>query len=331
MYAMPEEIVRDSTEPTIDLSVVIPVCNEERSLRPLLGRLLPVLRNLTPTYEVLLVDDGSNDRTWLEVVNATLRNGRIRGLRLSRNFGHQHALLAGLAYARGRAVVSMDGDLQHPPEILPALVAKWRQGFKVVVTVRDDALATAPFKRLTSHAFYRLFSRLTNVRMAAGSSDFRLIDRTVLDELLRFQDTDLFLRGAVQWLGFPCASVSFTAERRRAGHSKYGFARMIRFASGAIVSFTNKPLLLGIWLALLTGCAALLEIVYVFVQHFRGQTVAGWASIVVLLSTLFAVLFFVLGVIGIYVARIHQALQQRPRFVIADSANIAGSVERVHS
>jgi len=159
------------------------------------------------------------------------------------------------------------------------------------------------------------------VRMVEGTSDFRLLDRAVLEPLLRFEDADLFLRWAVEWLGFPTSTVDYDVARRGSGRSKYDVRSMVRFASGAVVSFSNKPLLLGIWLGLATALLSVLELVYVVVQHLRGETVPGWASIVAVVSLMFAVLFFVLGIIGLYIAQIHSALQRRPRFVVAETAN----------
>lgn len=312
------------------VSVVVPACNEEANIVPLLDRLLPVLRGLGASFEVILVDDGSRDGTWREIARAAQRTGGVRGLRLSRNFGHQHALLAGLTHARGRAVITLDADLQHPPELITVLFARWCQGARVVQTVRTrDAQVTGAFKRHTSRGFYRVFSALSGVAMLEGSSDFRLLDRTAVAELLRFDDVDLFLRGAVQWLGMPTETVSFEVGERAHGTTKYGLRRMLRFAGGALVGFSDKPLVLGIWLGLLTGAFAVLELIYVVVQHFRGQTVPGWASMVGIVSLLFAVQFVVLGILGIYLARIHRALQHRPRFVVVDTAQSTPVTERV--
>jgi glycosyltransferase involved in cell wall biosynthesis len=300
----------------VELSVVVPVFNEEKNIALLVDRVLAVLETMGVAHELIVVDDGSRDGTWRVISDAATARPRVRGLRLSRNFGHQHALLAGLSAARGRALVTMDGDLQHPPEVLPHLFRRWREGYRVVLAARNDATVATPFKRLTSRYFYRVFSALSGVAMSAGMSDFRLIDRSVRDELLSLRQSDLFLRGSVQWLGFETTTVPFQAAPRHAGETKYPLRRMLRFASGAIVSFSVKPLKLGIWLGVITGLGALVELIFVVVQYLRGITVPGWASVVGLMSLLFGVLFIVLGLIGTYLARIHELLQNRPAFVI---------------
>jgi dolichol-phosphate mannosyltransferase len=283
--------------------------------------LLPVLAGLSVEYEIILVDDGSSDTTWVQIAVLAERYGTIKGVALSRNFGHQHALLAGLQHAGGQAIVSMDGDLQHPPEVIVKLLAAWRQGYKVVNTIRSDAAVAGYFKRLTSKYFYRVFSILADVPMAQGSSDFRLIDRQVLEQIRFFNDVDLFLRGAVQWLGFPTTTVCFETENRFSGKSKYSFFRMLKFAAGAIISFSVKPLYMGIWLGIITSALAFLELIYVLVQYMLGMTVSGWASIAGLISILFGILFIILGIISVYLSRIHQSLQNRPKYVIDKTIN----------
>ena len=307
----------------IDLSVVIPAFNEERNVAVLVERVLSVIREMGVTHELILVDDGSRDGTWRAIAREAQVNRSVRGMRLSRNFGHQRALLAGLNAARGRAIVSMDADLQHPPELVPQLFDRWQEGYRVVLAARDDAAVASPFKRFTSKYFYRLFSALTDVRMSEGMSDFRLIDHSVRDELLQLRQGDVFLRGSVQWLGFDTTVVPFEAAARYAGESKYTLGKMLRFASGAIVSFSTKPLKLGIWLGAMTGVFAVLELLYVMVQFARGATVPGWASITALIALLFAVVFVVLGVMGIYLARIHELLQNRPAFIVQESTAVS--------
>ena len=305
----------------VELSVVVPAYNEALSIGTLIEQLDTVLAALGASSEIVIVDDGSADGTWAALRDAVRRYPRLVGVTLSRNFGHQGALLAGLSRARGRAIVSMDADLQHPPSVIPTLYEAWKDGAQVVRTIRRDAGVTSPFKRLTSKHFYGVFSFLTDIPMSEGMSDFRLLDRRVLDELLRLRNRDLFLRGSVEWLGYRTVTIPFDVAARHAGESKYTLRRMLRFASGAVVSFSSKPLKLGVWAGLCTGFIALAELGYVVVQYVRGETVPGWASLAALVSFLFGVMFVVLGIIGTYIARIHEILQNRPPFVIADSTD----------
>lgn len=303
------------------LSVVIPVFNEEDNINYLVERLGSVLDPMNEEYEIILVNDGSRDRTWEKITSAAMADKRIRGISLCRNFGHQHALLAGLLNANGMAVISMDGDLQHPPELIPALFEAWKSGYRIVSTYREDSEVSGFFKRITSKYFYRFFSSMTNVPMAAGSSDFRLLDRSVIESLARFNDVDLFLRGAINWIGYPAIVIPFKAEKRFTGESKYNLKKMMKFAVGAIVSFSVKPLMLAVLIGAVTSVLSFLEIVYVLIQFFRGATVAGWTSTVAIMSFLFGILFMVLGIMGVYLSRIHKALQGRPHFIIGDFAN----------
>jgi polyisoprenyl-phosphate glycosyltransferase len=297
------------------LSIVIPLFNEEENVDLLLHTLEDNIKPLNVSYEIILVDDGSSDKTWEKIKQSS---PRAQGIRLARNFGHQHALLAGLNKAKGQAVISMDGDLQHPPSLLQEIIEKHKEGYLVVNTLRNDTAVASFFKRKSSSLFYKLFSFLTNVPMAPGTSDFRLLDRIVLDQLLQLRDVDLFLRGAVEWMGFPSITIPYTAGKRFAGVSKYPLSKMIAFAKGSIISFSTKPLVLGIWLGAVTSALAFLEIIYILYKVLIGETVPGWASTVGITSFLFGVLFIMLGIIGIYLARIHIALQNRPRFIIQE-------------
>ncbi len=302
----------------IYLSVVIPLFNEEGNIDVLLKDLEDNLQNLGVSYEIILVDDGSRDQTWAKIKEAANVNSSITGIRLARNFGHQHALLAGLNRASGKAIISMDGDLQHPPSLIPQMLASYEKGASVVNTFRNDRNVNSFFKRKTSWIFYKLFSFATGVQVVPGSSDFRLIDRSVLDQLLQLKDVDLFLRGAVEWLGFPSVTLSYAAGARFSGRSKYTVSKMVKFGSGSIISFSTKPLVLGVWIGVLTSVLAFLELVYILFRFSIGQTVPGWASTVGIISFLFGVLFIVLGIIGTYLARIHVALQNRPRFIMSE-------------
>jgi dolichol-phosphate mannosyltransferase len=299
------------------LTVVVPMYNEEGNVAPFVEALVRALDD-SIAWEAILVNDGSTDATWERILEAAGRDPRIHGVRLARNFGHQNALFAGLHHARGRAIVTMDGDLQHPPQVILQLLDAWRRGYKVVNTERRDSQETPAFKRLTSRWFYALFSRLSGVTMAAGSSDFRLIDAQALDALKNMRDTDLFLRGIVHWLGYPSTTIAFQVGKRFSGRTKYSLRRMMRFSTTAILSFSMLPLRLGIWVGFLTSLLAIGEIVYILVRWAQGVTIPGWASMMVVLSFLFAVLFFLIGIVGMYLGEIFEILKSRPRFVVLE-------------
>lgn len=318
----------DPLNSAVTLSIAVPMYNESGNVGALVDAVLQTVGTLDTTAELILVDDGSRDSTWREICAVTAEHPTVRGIKLARNFGHQSALLAGLRFASGTAVVSMDGDLQHPPELIPDLLAAWQDGYKVVNTRRIDAQSTGWFKRTTSRLFYRGFSALSGIEMEAGSSDFRLIDRQALDALLRFDGAGRFLRGATEWMGYPATTIPYQANDRLAGSSTYSLGKMFAFATSAVVSFSTKPLKFGIWLGLLTSTLAFLELIYVLIQAFRGDVVSGWASTVGILSFLFGILFIILGIIGLYIAQIHETLQNRPPFLVDEVVNFESETAR---
>jgi len=301
-----------------ELSVVAPMYNEEGNIAAFVDAVEKVVAKLGVPFEIILVDDGSSDGTWSQIVAESKRHPTLRGARLARNFGHQGALMAGLSEARGNAVVSMDGDLQHPPELIPELFARWREGYKVVTTERADAEDTSLFKRTTSRWFYGVFSKLTGVSMAPGNSDFRLLDASAVRALCDMNDVDLFIRGSVTWLGFRSVTLPYRANKRFSGTTKYSLKKMLRFAFGAILSFSLAPLRLGIWIGFLTSGLAVLELSYILIQYFRGQTITGWASMMGFMSLMFGILFVLLGIIGTYLGKIFEVLKNRPRFLIGE-------------
>jgi polyisoprenyl-phosphate glycosyltransferase len=315
---------RNSHSASPVLSVVVPAFNEEGNLRMLHAEVAKALGPLGLTWELLLVDDGSRDGTWEEITALCATDPHVSGLRLSRNFGHQGALIAGLSQARGAAVISMDSDMQHPPDVLPQLVKEWRNGARIVKTVRRDAERLSPFKRLTSRAYYRLFSYLSGVQMEPGMADFRLIDRGVLRQLLHFRETSLFLRGVVQWVGYPSVTVSFDCGTRYFGTSKYTFRRMMRLAWHGISSFSLVPLRLGILLGLFSSLISLAAVLYAIIAKWLdGHTVAGWASSVAIISFLFCILFLFLAILAEYLGRILEEVRDRPRFIISERTDLA--------
>lgn len=300
------------------ISIVVPLYNEQENVDHLMKRLMEVLQPSSLDHEIVLVDDGSHDDTWAAIARWSESGVPVTGCRLSKNFGHQAAILAGMGVARGSAVITMDGDLQHPPEVIWELVDKWRSGFDIVNTRRLDPAATSAFKRLTSRYFYRLFSVLAEVDLSEGSSDFRLIDRRALDEVLRLRDSNPFIRGTVEWIGFRKITVPFNAAQRHSGRSKFNFRRMLAFAASGVVSHSTVPLRIGVWVGVLTSVFACLEMIYVLIIAYRGQSVPGWASILGFQSLFFGIIFILLGIIGTYLSGIYRMLQSRPNYIIAE-------------
>jgi len=301
------------------VSIVVPACNEQGNLRQLFVQLKGVLATLVDSWELVIVDDGSTDDTWAEIRSLHQLDGRVRGIRLSRNFGHQDALIAGMSHARGNAIITMDADLQHPPEIIRLLIAEWQKGNKIVKTVRREAPDLPAFKRLTSRLYYRLFSYLSGVNLESGMADFRLLDREVLQQLLAFKEEGLFLRGIVQWVGYPSSTVSFDCGKRFAGTTKYTLLRMTRFAWHGISSFSLVPLRIGILLGLSASAIAFFGVMFaILTKYLDSEAAKGWASSVAIISFLFGILFLFLAVLAEYVGRILIEVRERPRFIVSE-------------
>jgi dolichol-phosphate mannosyltransferase len=304
------------------LSIVVPLCNEEGNVELLIRELREVMRSIAVPYEVILVDDGSRDRTWSLVREATERDEHVKGVSLSRNFGHQNAIFAGLYFASGDAVVTMDGDLQHPPSLLPELFKEWKNGNQVVETRRIESEDVSLFKKTTSRWFYRIFSFLSGLPMTEGTSDFRLMDRQVVDAVLQMQDAALFLRGIAYWVGFQRTTIPYQAQPRHAGRTKYGLLRMVRFATASMLSFSIVPLRLGIWLGVVTSGLAFIELIYILVSYLRGNVVPGWTSTLVVISFMFGILFILVGIIGAYIGNVLETVKNRPRFIVKERSGL---------
>jgi len=308
------------------LSIVVPAFNEAGNILLLYGRATDVLQAAVPdAWELIFVDDGSRDETWPVIGRLAGDDARVKGVRLSRNFGHQYALLAGLEMAAGRAVIMMDCDLQHPVEMLPLLLEKWREGFMVVKTLRQETEELGWFKRWSSRYFYRLFSFLSGVDLQPGLADFRLLDRKALDELLRFREEGLFLRGLTEWIGFPSCAIPYRPGKRVDGQSQYSLKKMIKLGWGGVSSFSIMPLRIGMLIGLIGSLFSALGILYAFFGRFIGKgVVPGWASTLMVISLMFFLLFIYLGVLGEYIGRMVVEVRRRPRFIVSETKGFAG-------
>ena len=300
-------------------SVVVPVHDEEGSLAELHARLAAVLDGLDGEWELILVDDGSRDASFARMLELRAADPRVRLVRLSRNFGHQVALTAGLDLASGEAVVVMDGDLQHPPEVIPELVARWLEGCEIVYGVMTARAGETWFKRATAGLYYRLLRRLTDIDVPLSAGDFRLIDRKAVDAFLSMRERARYVRGMFSWIGFRQTGVAYDAPARGAGRSKYTFSRMVRLAKNGIFSFSNVPLRLVLTLGFVVSALAIVETVYALIGRFGGfYTVPGWTSIVIAVSFLGGVQLIVLGVIGEYVGLIYDEVKRRPIYLVRE-------------
>jgi len=301
----------------VTVSVVIPAYDEEGNISLLMEKLEQVLADFS--YEILFVDDGSRDGT-LEKIKALRRSKpHLHYLSLSRNFGHQNALKAGLDYASGDCVITMDGDLQHPPEVIPGMLEKWREGFEVVYTIRDDDRAVPFFKHTTARLFYALINLIAEVRIQEGTADFRLLDRSVVDVLKNMNESSPFYRGIVPWTGFRRTGLHFKPLPRNAGRSKYSLGRMLSFALCGLVSFSIMPLrlatILGFGMAL-TGFIVGLKAVIEYL--LTSNTVPGWASTIVTVVLVGGVQLIILGIIGEYLGKLVVESKKRPHYIIRE-------------
>jgi glycosyltransferase involved in cell wall biosynthesis len=300
-------------------SVVVPIYDEEESLAELYRRLGAVLETLEGQWELILVDDGSRDRSFERMLELRGDDERVKIIRLARNFGHQVAMTAGIDLALGDAVILMDGDLQHPPEVIPELVARWQEGYEVVYGVMAERAGETWFKRWTAKLFYRLLRRLSDIDVPPAAGDFRLVDRRAVDAFASLRERNRYVRGMFSWIGFRQMGVPYSAPRRSTGRTKYTLPRMTRLALHGILSFSNAPLRLVLGLGFLVSLLAIVEAIYALIGKLGGfYTVSGWASIVFVVSLLGGIQLIVLGVIGEYVGLAYDEAKRRPLYVVQE-------------
>jgi glycosyltransferase involved in cell wall biosynthesis len=301
------------------LSVIAPAYDEAGVLPSFIARLAAVLDTLGEEWELVLVDDGSRDGTWGVIEAASQADWRIRGIRLSRNFGHQLALTAGLSVACGDGVITMDSDLQHPPEAIPALLATAREGYDVVYAVRSADDAAGFWKRFSARLFYRLLNRLSTLELPEGAADFRWMSRRVVDVLAAMPERHRFLRGLVRWAGYRQTFVEYRRGNREAGESKYSLRRMLLFAWDGMVSFSSFPLRVASILGVCVSFLGWLYLLYVLaIRVFTDRAIPGWTSVTAAVLLLGGAQLVFLGILGQYVGRMYDDVKARPLFLIAE-------------
>lgn len=304
----------------IRYSIVVPVFNEAAVLPILLRRLGTLMEQLDGPTETIFVDDGSTDCSPIVLQSLARDDPRYRYIGLSRNFGHQIAITAGMDAATGEAIVVMDADLQDPPEIVCEMIAKWKEGFEVVYARRLSRAGESAFKQATANLFYKLLGRMSSVVIPADVGDFRLIDRKVLEALRRMPEQDRFIRGMIAWLGFRQTEVTFHRLPRLAGQTKYPLSKMARLAVHGALGFSDAPLRLAIWFGLAVSAGAVFYGFYVVGLWFTdSHLVRGWSSIIIVVSLLCGINMLMTGIMGLYIGRIHAEVKRRPLYVVSQS------------
>jgi glycosyltransferase involved in cell wall biosynthesis len=299
-------------------SIIIPIFNEEEILPVLHQRLTESLSSLDQQYEVLLVDDGSRDQSFVLMQEIHRKDARFRILRLSRNFGHQVAISAGLDFCQGDAVIIMDGDLQDPPELLPLMIERWKEGYHVVFTVKRSRKEN-PLKRAAFSAFYRVLHALSSIDIPMDAGNFSLLDRRVVDVLTSMPERNRYISGMRAWSGFRQTSLEYDRDARYAGEPRMGLGRLIRLALDGIFSFSNAPLRMAIYLGLAAACLSFAGGLYVLYEKlFTDKAILGWASTIISITFVGGMILLTLGVIGEYIGRIYEEVKSRPLYVIRD-------------
>ena len=301
------------------ISIIIPVYNEEQNIDPLYNELLLYC---SQNAEIIFIDDGSSDST-LTIIDALSReNDCCKCISLSRNFGHQNALMAGMEHAVGEYIIIMDGDLQHPPELIPPMLKKLDEGFDLVVTKKQKTANISPLKKLTASLFYKFINTISDTKMESDAADFKAFNRKVLDSILKFKERDLFLRGIFSWIGFKTVTLEFTAPARRLGKTKYTLRSMLLLALKGTTSFSYKPLRIALLIGSVISLAAFSFGIYAVIQYNKGNTVPGWSSLIIAVMFLGGTQLLAIGLLGEYIAGLFTEAKQRPLYLIDKKINM---------
>ena len=304
------------------IAIVIPSFNEATNIDVLIHALNETIENLNYNFKFIFVDDGSSDETVAILKEKSKEHQHIFYLELSRNFGHQNALKAGIDLVKNDvdAIISMDGDMQHPPKIIPKLIQKWEEGFEVVYTIREEDNKLGFIKNKTSNLFYGLMNKLSDIKFEPGTADFRLIDKKVAQVFSDFTENELFIRGIINWVGFKQFAIHYEPNERYSGKSKYTVGKMMRFAVQGITSFSTKPLSMAIILGIsLSVMAFIFYIAYVLYSVYYGHVISGWASVITTVVFFGGLNLVVLGIIGVYIGKLFMQSKGRPNYLISST------------
>ena len=306
------------------ISIVIPIFNEEKNIEPLTEKIEYEFLSLADyDYEIIFVNDGSTDNSYTKIVNLAGKNKRVKLLDFSRNFGNQIAVSAGYQYSNGRAVINMDGDLQHPPELIPDLVSKWKQGNEIVIAKRIEDKHVGFFRKIFTKLYFMIFNKLANVEIEAGISDYRLLDRKVVHVLKLFTERNRFFRGIINWIGYKKEYVSYRVDRRKGGISAFSFLKLLRLGFSGFTSFSILPLKIAGYLGLfITGISFLLLFYMIFTMIIlKAQFFTPLAYIAVLNAFLIGVVLICLGFLALYIGNIYGEILNRPLFIVREKIN----------
>lgn len=314
---------------TVTYSIVIPVYNEEAVILESYKRLKKVMDAVNESYELVFVNDGSRDKTAAILNEICVMDKNVKFVDFARNFGHQVAITAGMDYTEGDAIVVIDADLQDPPEVIPKMIEKWKEGYDVVYGKRLDRKGETFFKKFTSKVFYRFLRSMTDVDIPIDTGDFRLIDRKVCDALKSVNERNRYIRGIISWLGFKQIGVEFNRDKRFAGETKYPLKKMIKFAFDAITAFSYKPLRVASYAGMLFSAASFIYLIVVICQRiFTDTTAPGWASSLAVQLFFNGIILIILGIIGEYIGRIYDEAKGRPLYVVRQLKNFKEDIKK---
>lgn len=303
------------------ISIVTPVYNEEDNVVFFHEEITKVMKTTGMDYELIYVNDGSKDRTDELIRELAEKDPHVRAITFARNFGHQTAITCGMDFARGDAVITMDGDMQHPPELIPLLLEKWKDGYDIVQTIRTSTEDSGFIKKITSAGYYKVINSISKTPVTPGGSDFRLMNRKSLDVFLRFREHARFIRGIVGGLGFKQTTIKFEAPARHAGVSKFSMHKMLHFAMDGILTNSTMPLRAAFYAGVVSGGIGILLILHVLYSYLIGNTVPGWATMTILIAFFGSANLVGLGIIGEYIGRIYEETKDRPLYWISGDTN----------